>query len=146
MNTGKETFGIDFGKVICGGEGEEDTSFFADNYLMTPEIEGAFEAIRILSEKYDVWLISKCGPKIQERTLEWLLSHDFYAKTQVDPAQVLFVRKRHQKAPLAQELSLVGFIDDRTDIIESMQGKIPHPVLFLNWKQTMEDLSTAKLL
>lgn len=142
----KEAFGIDIGKVVVGGSGSEDTSFFSDGYLLTPEIEGAFESIRRLSEKFDVWVISKCGPSVQEKTLHWLLSRDFYAQTQVDPAKVLFVRKRHQKAPLAQELGLVGFIDDREDIIESMEGKIPHPILFHSWKQTMGDLSKAGLL
>lgn len=142
----KLRIGIDIGKVIIGGEGEADTSFFDDNYLMTPEVAGAFTAIRTLSEKFDVWIISKCGTKVQERTLEWLLSREFYTKTQVAPEQVLFVKKRPQKAPLAEELGLVAFIDDREDIIASMQGKIPHPILFRDWEQTMGDFSGLKLI
>lgn len=142
----KQRIGIDIGKVIIGGSGEEDTSFFSEGYLLTPEIQGAFESIRLLSQTFEVWIISKCGASVQAKTLDWLLSRDFYTQTAVDPSRVLFVRKRPQKAPLAQELGLVSFIDDREDIIASMHGKIPQPVLFLNWEQTLRDLSETGLL
>jgi hypothetical protein len=147
QETGKPAIGIDLGRVVIGGgDGNEDTSFFSEGYLLTPEVFNAIISIRKLSEKFDVWIISKCGPAVQQKSLEWLLSRDFYTQAQVSPEQVLFVRKRHQKAPLAEELGLIAFIDDREDIIESMKGKVPHPVQFISWEQTMGELTLRGIL
>jgi hypothetical protein len=42
--------------------------------LATPEMPGAFEAIAALTSQFGgrVWLVSKCGPETQRRTLRWL--------------------------------------------------------------------------
>lgn len=142
----KQRIGIDIGKVIIGGSGEDDTSFFSDDYLATPEVAEAFESIRKISEYCDVWIISKCGQKVQDRTLEWLASRNFYSLTGVNPEQVLFVRKRPEKAPLAKEIGLAAFVDDREDIINSMKTVVEFPVLFVSWDQAMSDLRDSGIL
>jgi hypothetical protein len=41
---------------------------------------------------------------------------------------------------MAQALELDIFVDDREDIIESMQGIVKHPILFTSWEQTNAEL------
>jgi hypothetical protein len=131
----KIRIGIDIGNVIFGGGGE-DTSFFGDNFLNTPTMEGSFEAIASLSQTYDIWLISKCGQKVQDKTLLWFAHHEFFEATGVNPEQVIFCRKRPEKAGIAESLGLRAFIDDREDIIESMKGIVDQPILFTSWAET----------
>jgi hypothetical protein len=130
----KKRIGIDIGNVIVGGGGE-DTSFFSDNFLKTPKIDGAFEAIQSLAEEFDVWLLSKCGQTVQDKSLAWLLHHDFYKTTGVNPEQVIFCRQRNQKAGIAKNLGFRAFIDDRNDIIDSMEGIVDQPILFTSWEE-----------
>lgn len=145
----KKRVGVDLGNVVIGGgaaqtgetrEGDsaaiEDTSFFGDNYLKTPMVTDAFEAVAELSKNFDVWIISKCGLKVQEKSLNWLEHYNFFEITGVQREQVIFCRKRNEKAGIAQSLNLVAFIDDREDIIESMQGVVEQPILFTSWKET----------
>lgn len=126
--------GIDIGNVIIGGGGE-DTSFFTDGFLNTPMIPGAFDSIKELSKSYDIWLLSKCGTKVQEKTLLWLADKDFFAETGVNPEQVIFCKTRPQKAGIAQENGFRVFIDDREDIIESMKGIVEQRILFTEWSK-----------
>lgn len=134
----KTRIGIDIGNVIIGGAGA-DTSFFSDDFLLTPEVSGAFDAIAALTVHYDVWLLSKCGQKVQDKTLIWLSKHLFFEQTGVDPQQVLFCRQRSEKAGIAQGLGLSVFIDDRLDIISSMDGMVDHPLLFESWEQIRQN-------
>src|SRR5688572_5433456 len=107
--------GIDIGKVIINGPAHPeqagsldasrprpaqlapggDTAFFTGDeatMLATPEVPGAVETIARLVTLFDgnVWIVSKCGPRVQERTERWLVAHDFFARTGVDPAHVRF--------------------------------------------------------
>src|SRR6478736_980101 len=99
------TLGIDIGRVIIGAadpSGRADTSFLRgdeETALSTAATEGAFEIIAELTRLFNgrVWLVSKCGPRIQAQTLRWLKRHDFFAKTGVQPNRVLFCLERHQK-------------------------------------------------
>lgn len=125
--------GIDIGNVIIGGGGE-DTSFFSDDYLQTPMVRGAMSGVAQIADRYDVWLISKCGLKVQLRTIEWLKRRQFYAFTGVNPAHTVFVKTRPEKADVAKALALHAMIDDRQDIIDSMQGIVPRPILFTAWQ------------
>ena len=130
-----EKIGIDIGNVIFGGGGE-DTSFFGENFLETPVIHGSFEAISELAQEFDIWLVSKCGQKVQDKTLLWFAHHGFFEATGVNPEQVIFCRKRNEKAGIAESLGLRAFIDDREDIIDSMEGIVDQPILFTAWKET----------
>lgn len=139
----KDSIGIDIGKVIIGGVSElPDTSFFGDNFLETPPIAESFESIRLLANEFDVWLISKCGQKIQERSLAWLEAYGFFEATGVKREQVIFCRQRKEKAPIAASLGLRVFIDDRVDIISSMAGVVEHPILFTSWDETLKTINT----
>src|ERR1051326_4705692 len=112
--------GVDIGRVIIDGSahpGGGDTAFFSGDeatMLATPEIPDAFDTIARLVERFAgaVWLVSKCGPNTQARTLRWLDSHDFYGRTGVDPEHVRFCRRRAEKRDHCLALGLTHFVDD----------------------------------
>jgi hypothetical protein len=59
----------------------------------TPEMDGAVPVIAGLVSRLRgrVRLVSKCGPRVQARTLRWLAGHDFYARTGLPADQVRFL-------------------------------------------------------
>lgn len=130
--------GIDIGRVIIrpgSQDGREDTSFIAgslEDALATPAMDGAFDAITRLTEAFEqrVWLISKCGPRVQDRTRRWLDHHDFYGKTGVRRDRLVFCLERPQKADHCLRLGITHFIDDRLDVLEAMRERVPHLFLF----------------
>src|SRR5438105_6023370 len=72
--------GIDIGRVlIAGGEGG-DTAFFGrseEEALETSAVVGAFDSVARLVPLFEgrVFLVSKCGSKIQRRSRAWLEHH-----------------------------------------------------------------------
>ena len=154
--------GIDIGRVIIDGSHHpsgNDTAFFnADEptMLATPEMP---HAITQLVEAFEnrVWLVSKCGPRVQQRTLRWLDAHDFYTRTGLPPDHVRFCRSRADKRLHCQELALTHFIDDRTDVHEAIHGTVAHQYLFgpqprpaphytrtvTNWPETWEAINAT---
>lgn len=125
-----KVLGIDVGGVIIGGDGE-DTSFFSDNFLLTPELEGASDVIARLKPQFDdVVIISKCGPKVEKKTILWMHYHKFFEKTDIDSDRMFFCRKRPEKAGIAEALGVTHYVDNRMDIIRSMIGTVPNLFLF----------------
>ncbi len=125
--------GVDIGRVIIAGDGP-DTSFFRgdEESLHVPAVEGAFEGVARLVRAFAgrVWLVSKCGTKIQQRTLRWLDARRFWHETGVDPTHVRFCKERPQKAEHARRLGLTHFIDDRVDVLEALNGVVANRYLF----------------
>src|SRR5689334_16267078 len=105
MNIREPRLGIDIGRVIIDGSAHPDggdTAFFDGDeatMLATPEMAGAVEAIATLGLLFEgrVWLVSKCGPRVQARTLRWLDGHDFYRRTGLPVRNVRFCRARADK-------------------------------------------------
>lgn len=129
--------GIDIGNVIIGGGGED--TFFTDSFLETAMVEGARDSLEALADGgHELHFVSKCGKSVEEKTIEWLYAYKF--EYILDFHRIHFVRKRPLKAPMAQALELQVFIDDREDIIESMQGVVKYPILFTSWEQTNREL------
>ena len=130
--------GVDIGRVIIGtadADGKADTSFLSgseDRALETPAAEGAFEAIRDLVEVFEgrVWLVSKCGPRIQNLTKRWLEHHSFYDRTGLAKDHLRFCLKRPEKRVHCEELGLTVFVDDRLDVLEHLRGVVGHLILF----------------
>lgn len=128
--------GVDVGRVLVEGlVPGADTSFFTggdDDLVATPEVAGALDGLARLVDRFDgrVWLVSKCGPRIQERTLRWLSGNDVYALTGLDPEQVRFCRARPDKAVHARRLRLTHFVDDRPDVHTALADLVPHRYLF----------------
>jgi hypothetical protein len=124
--------GIDIGRVIIDGSAHPDggdTAFFQGteaSMLATPEMDGAFPAIARLTEAFGgrVWLVSKCGPRVQARTLRWLEAHRFHARTMVPAGNVRFCRERAEKRGHCLDLGLTHFVDDRADVHAAIRGTV----------------------
>jgi hypothetical protein len=129
--------GIDVGRVLIspGDESRPDTSFIGgttEHALSTPPYEGMFDVVPALVSRFDgqVWIVSKCGKRIQERTLQWFERHRFFERTGIDRRNVRFCLKRPEKAVHCRELGITHFIDDRTDVLHAMAGVVANRYLF----------------
>lgn len=133
----RQKLGLDFGKVIMGAirNGRADTSFlgttFPEAMKSQPE-PGAINATRRLVEAFggDVWIVSKCGPSVENKTRGWLKHWDFYRTTGLDHANVRFCRERRDKAKICRQLRISHFVDDRLDVLEPMRDIVPNLYLF----------------
>lgn len=139
MNTIDEMrLGVDFGRVIQGGgaeTGDQDTVFLdggLEEAMRTPATVGAFEVLPRLVTCFGgrAWVISKCGERVQRRTLQWLDHHDFYRRTGIPPGNVRFCRRRADKATHCAELGITHMIDDRLDVHAALRGIVPWLYLF----------------
>jgi len=129
--------GIDVGRVLIspGDESSPDTSFIGgslEDALRTPPYEDMFEVLPALVETFAarVWIVSKCGVRVRERTEAWFQHHAFFERTGIDRANVRFCRERAQKTPICAELGITHFIDDRADVLEPMRGIVGNRFLF----------------
>lgn len=129
--------GIDIGRVIIGPTvgGVADTSFLGHTVaqaMLTRPAPGSFTAIGDLVETFEgrVWLVSKCGPSVERKTLCWLDHWRFHEQTRLPRNHVRFCRERRDKVVHARELGLTHFIDDRLDVLRPMRGEVPHLLAF----------------
>ena len=120
----KPGLGVDIGGVIIERVHDgDDTSFFDDRFLYTPEVEDSIDILtHLVQEAFPerLYLISKCGPIIEERTRLWLEHHHFHERTAIPRHHVRFCRRREEKAIHAQELGLTAFVDDRLEVLSYM--------------------------
>jgi hypothetical protein len=130
--------GIDIGRVIINGPAHPeggDTAFFEGDeatMLATPEMTDAVAVIARLLPRFGgrAWLISKCGPRVQDRTLRWLEGRDFYQRTGLPPDHVRFCRTRPDKRVHCEQLALTHFIDDHPDVHAAIRGAVDHQYFF----------------
>ena len=119
-----EILGVDIGGVIIDRVNDgTDTSFFSENYLQTTAVPEAFSALKNLVEKRfgkNVHLVSKCGRKVSEKTLEWLTYHAFCDLTGIGQERVHFCRERHEKAGICEKLGITHFVDDRLEVLGNL--------------------------
>jgi hypothetical protein len=134
-NTNRDArLGVDIGRVIIAGDGP-DTSFVGgseEDAMRAPEIVGAFEALARLRAHFEgrVWLVSKCGARVQARTRQWLAARRFFETTGIAPQNLIFCLSRPEKAPICARLGITCFVDDRWDVLSSMIGIVPNLFLF----------------
>jgi hypothetical protein len=136
--TTQPRLGVDIGRVIIDGPrhpGGGDTAFFHGDeatMLATPEVSGAVGSIARLMERFGgkVWLVSKCGPRVQARTLRWLEAHDVYGRTGLPRDHVRFCRLRAQKREHCLDLGLTHFVDDQPEVHTAIRDVVPHRYLF----------------
>ena len=122
---GPNAIGVDVGRVLVGGDGP-DTSFLGvplAEAMNARPIDGAIEALAVLFEHTagHLYLVSKCGPSVEKKTLAWLDHHRVYARTGLLPSRVHFCRERPEKARIAARLGLRAFVDDRLDVLLPMR-------------------------
>jgi hypothetical protein len=129
--------GVDIGRVIIGGgvvPGSSDTQFFSGDtarMLATPAVPGAFEALARLVPRFEqVWLVSKCGERVQRHTRQWLDHHDFAARTGIPRDNIRFCLQRPEKAAHCAELGITHFVDDKLDVHQALRDVVAHRYLF----------------
>jgi len=130
--------GVDIGRVIIDGSSHpsgDDTAFFkggVENALLTPPVDQVFDVLPRLVTLFEhrAWLISKCGQRVQDRTLAWLEHHDFYGRTGIGREDVRFCRQRPDKAIHCRELGITDLIDDRLDVHEAVRDIVDRSYLF----------------
>jgi len=130
--------GVDIGRVVIDGAAHPeggDTAFFTGStavMLRTPEVPGAFAALARLVSIFDgrVWLVSKCGPRVQGLTRQWLAHHELTRRTGIPLDHVRFCLRRPQKADHCRELGITHFVDDKLDVHAALRGLVPHLVWF----------------
>ena len=129
-----DILGVDIGGVIIGqGNDSNDTSFFSDNFLATPAMPGVFaELARLVDTKFgdQVYLVSKCRKRVQDRSLAWLQHRRFFELTGISPDNVRFCRKRPRKAAIARKLRLTHFVDDRLEVLGYLDTVVENLYLF----------------
>jgi hypothetical protein len=138
MHLSEPRLGIDIGRVIIDGSahpGGGDTAFFNGDeatMLATPEMAGAVDVIARLVTRFHgrVWLVSKCGPRTQARTRQWLHSHDFHRRTGMSPEHVRFCRTRPDKRVHCEQLGLTHFVDDHPEVHAAIRGAVEHQYFF----------------
>jgi hypothetical protein len=130
--------GIDIGRVLIAPDapdGRADTSFIGGSLqdaLATPPYDGMFDAVPRLVAHFEgrVWLVSKAGPRMQEKTRHWLRHHAFFERTGIPAGNLRFCLERPQKAQHCRELGITHFIDDRADVLGHLEGVVAHRFLF----------------
>lgn len=125
--------GVDIGGVIVDGHvGRGEEGFFHPNHLLTPQMDGAFAALRQIATSrcgHRVYLISTARPHVETKLREWLEANRCYEETGVVRSHVRFCVERSQKAAISAELELTHFIDDRLQVLGSLVS-VPHRYLF----------------
>ena len=104
------------------------------NSVRNGYVSGAVETLTRLCRRFAgrVWLVSKCGPKVQQRTRMWLDRTRFFQTTGIPYGHVRFCKDRKDKAPICAELGVDIFVDDRLDVLQHMAGVVPHRLHFLS--------------
>lgn len=128
--------GIDIGKVIIGVDTDTPgKTIFGPDFLNTPEVPDAINTIRSLGDSGNweqIHLVSKCGPNIQNRAVEWMAHNKFFERSGVLSSNLHFCLERSDKASIVRELGITHFIDDRIDVLEYMEADIIRGILLIN--------------
>lgn len=125
--SGEDALGVDIGGVIIElADGiDADGSMFSQNYLSTPAVAGAVDALSCLAQQRfgpRVHLISVAGSRTQARSLEWLDHRGFWQSTGISRSNVHFCRKRCEKAIFCEILNITHFVDDNLDVLLYMKS------------------------
>ncbi|HVI42695.1 MAG TPA: hypothetical protein VM577_18810 [Anaerovoracaceae bacterium] len=115
-------------------------------------VPGAIEGLKLLIDKVgaeNVWIVSKVSP-IQQMVSELVLKElQVCERTGMRPEQIRFCLERKDKAPIIKELQLEGHIDDRGEVIDSLQNFLPCPIWFAPSQKDMlewDDYISQKVL
>lgn len=129
-----ERLGLDFGRVINAEPTDGlGPTMFMDDFLETPPSEGCFEVVAEQQETRfgdEIYIVSKCGPKMQEKTKLWLEHWRFFEETGTDPNKIYFCREYAEKGTIANQLGLTHFVDDRLNVLALISPKVQR-ILFV---------------
>lgn len=133
--------GIDCGGVILKHNSTnarevqewEGTIFSDNNYLKSPEVFAAVESIAAIIElvgEDNVFIISKCGSKVEMKTMQWLEYHNLFQRTGFKREHVFFCRNREHKAEFCTDLELTHYVDDHVMILQTLPQSVFRQIHF----------------
>jgi len=132
IKTSDLVVGIDFGDTIFhrGVDG---------NKVENPR---ALEVVSYLVKNCRaVYIVSKVNDEQKKRAIKWMYNVDFYRRTGLRRTDVKFCAERHEKGPIAKDLRINCFIDDRPEVMAWMPKDVikilfnPIPDDVVAWKQ-----------
>jgi hypothetical protein len=107
-------------------------------------VAGALESLRAVVQMgkfQEVWIVSKCGPKVQKLTLEWLGALDFWCVTGIPQDHIRFCLEFWGKDPICRDLGVTHFVDDRPKVlnclhtVDNLIAFNPKPKAISDYKQ-----------
>ncbi len=146
-----KSWGVDIGNVLIKNLPMKTQLLLTERKIPPQEVvkqlslvPDALLGLRFLSQRVgpeNVWIVSKASPHQREVSRLALEKFRFYPTTGLKPDQVLFCPERKDKRPIIKALDLEGHIDDRGEVIESIQKFVKCPVWF-----SPEEYDTAQWL
>jgi hypothetical protein len=134
-----ERWGVDIGNVLLWNVPENlrialetDEMSVEDMVEHLEEVPGAMQGLQFLIDRVGaerVWIISKASA-LQEAVSRLALKSKFPLATNLgfDLSHLRFCLEKIDKAPILQELGIQGHIDDRGEVIASIQSFVPCPL------------------
>lgn len=120
MNPKEIILGIDFGQTIESKD--------ADGKKV--ENPRAMEVIaRCVKHCKKVYIISKVTPEQKIGLLRWVYDNNFYKQTGLTRTDIHFCTERYEKGPIARDLKINCFIDDRPEVMVWMPKNV-YKILF----------------
>ena len=121
--------GIDIGGVLRS----KRDSLALNSDMPQPPTPNAIEVMKNLVSRYgkeNLYIISKVPEESEELMLIWLRDNGMFEDVGTDPSHVYFCRLRTEKAFIASELKLNYFVDDRAEVLESMNGIVDRRIMY----------------
>jgi hypothetical protein len=115
---------------IYDGEDEDPA---VRHFLNVPEVPGTIKAVTELVQTIgseNVFLVSKCGPYMEQKIRAWLNHTEFFNLTGALSENLIFVRERKDKAHVCKKLQVTHFVDNHLDVLEPMQQLGINCILF----------------
>lgn len=120
----KDVLGIDCGNVILSQMNGTPVAGVLDA-LAGIVTSKRFETTRGI----DIWVVSKCGQRVQDLSLGWLKAINFWEYTGIPESNIRFCRDYQGKAPICEDLGITHFVDDKPEVLAHLQ-KVPHLFAF----------------
>jgi len=88
-------------------------------------VRGAIDALAEIAQSgvftpENIWIVSKCGPRVEGLTLGWLKALDFWHITGIPHGNIRFCREYHEKGSICEGLGITHFIDDRPEVLDCL--------------------------
>jgi hypothetical protein len=106
----KRVLGVDCGRVIL-------------HQMNGTPVPGAIETLFVIVRNgrfQSIWVVSKCGPKVEAKTIGWLKALDFWQRTGIPEGNIRFCRTYQGKDPICRELGVTDFIDDKPIVLDCL--------------------------
>lgn len=116
--------GVDIGGVIASRKNSkgERTYLSSEQFLDCLPMEGVYDALRKLAEKYDLYIVSRGEEKTDESSETWL--NVWGIDKIIPPNQCHRCRKIEEKGDICARLGITHFVDDRKDVLDLLPQNI----------------------